>query len=84
MALVVTPNPATVPLGGTTQFVAVGVFSDGSSAALTPSVQWSSSDESLVTVDPTGLATGISAGEVTVTAKRLDSGIVASAGAKVE
>lgn len=84
VAIVVTPNPAAVPIGGTTQFVALGVFSDGSTNAITPTVQWTSSDETVLTIDGNGVASGVAAGHVTVTAKRIDSGIVASAGATVQ
>lgn len=84
VAISVTPNPAVVPLGGTTQFVATGIFSDGSSNAITPTVQWSSTDETILKVDANGVASGLAAGSVTVTATRADSGIRASAAAKVQ
>lgn len=80
----VTPNPAIVPLGGTTQFVATGIFSDGSTTAITAAVQWTSTDETILKVDANGVASGLAAGSVTVTAARADSGIRASAAAKVQ
>lgn len=84
VAISVTPNPAVVPIGGTTQFVATGIFSDGTSNAITGAVQWTSSDEAILKVDANGLASGIAAGNATVTASRADSGIRASAAAKVQ
>lgn len=84
VAISVTPNPAVVPLAGTTQFTATGIFSDGSTSAITGSVQWSSSDETILKVDASGLASGLAAGSATVTAARADSGIRASAAAKVQ
>lgn len=80
----VTPNPALVPIGGTTQFVATGIFSDGSTSAITTTVQWSSSDEAILKIDASGVASGLAPGSVTVTAARSDSGIRASAAAKVQ
>ena len=41
------------------QFVAVGSYSDGTSAFLTQSVSWNSSNPALATIDATGLATTI-------------------------
>jgi hypothetical protein len=47
--------------------------------AYDPSIRWSSSDESVFTVDQTGLITGVGKGEATVTVEALDgSGVKAS------
>jgi uncharacterized protein YjdB len=62
-------SPATVLLAAGTQqaFTATGVFDDGSTQLL-PSVQWSSSNENVLTVDATGLASAMMGGTSTVTA----------------
>lgn len=84
VAISVSPNPAVVPLGGTTQFTAVGVFSDGTTNPITSTVEWTSSDDAVLTLDGSGVATGVAAGSATVTATRADLGIRASAAAKVQ
>ncbi len=63
----VSPQNATVAVGGTTQLTATGVNSDGTPANLT-NVAWSSSSPQVATVSSTGLVTGVSAGTTTITA----------------
>lgn len=50
----------------------------------TEEVAWSSSDESVATVNSSGVVTGVSGGEATLTAKAKDSGVTASIVAKVK
>lgn len=50
----------------------------------TEEVAWSSSDESVATVNSSGVVTGVSGGEATITAKAKDSGVTASIVAKVK
>ncbi|MGB6475912.1 MAG: Ig-like domain-containing protein [Candidatus Sulfotelmatobacter sp.] len=68
----VSPASATVAEQTGTQFNAVGIFADDTTQNLTGSVTWTSSPASVATVSnasPTkGLATGISAGNATITA----------------
>ena len=61
------PAEATIEEGQTQQFEAVAATADGESI---PDVEftWSSSDEMVATVDENGLATGVGAGEVMITA----------------
>lgn len=70
----ITPNPATVSIGGAQQLTATGAFSDGSSLDITDYVGWFSSDASIADVsnatDSKGRAFGFRAGTVTVTATR--------------
>jgi uncharacterized protein YjdB len=70
----ITPATATITIGGTQQFLALGSFSDGSVRDLTADVTWSSSDTAVATIDAAGLATGIATGETTITAE-LDGSI---------
>lgn len=56
-------GPATVRVGETATLSAAVVPQDADQA-----VEWSSSDESVATVDVAGVVTGVAAGEVTVTA----------------
>src|SRR5689334_1863129 len=54
-SLKVTPANASVTEGSQQQFTATGTFSDGSTQDLTKNVRWSSSDNSAVTIDSSGL-----------------------------
>ena len=62
----VSPPLASLEEGQTQQFEAVAETADG---MVIPDVEftWTSSDDDVATVDQTGLATGVSAGEVTIT-----------------
>ena len=84
-AIVVTPNPATVPVAMTQAMVAMGIFADGSSKNVTASVVWSSSRADVATVSATGVVTGVAAGDATITATGLgaDAAIKGSAATKV-
>jgi len=72
VSITVTPETATIPVGGTQQFTATGNYSDGSEADLTTIVTWTSLDPTVATIGSTGLATGLSIGEATIKAT-LDS-----------
>jgi len=84
-AIVVTPNPATVPVAMTQAMIAVGVFADGSTKNVTASVVWTSSRVDVATVSAIGVVTGVAAGDATVTATGLggDAAIKGSAAVKV-
>ena len=86
VAVIVEPNagPETVPVGGTKQFAALGVYADGSSTAITTEVQWSSGDATILTIDGNGLATGVKAGSTAITAFVNSAQVRASAAVKVE
>jgi len=63
----VTVGPtATINQGGTVQMSAVGTYNDGSTQTL-KNVFWSSSDTSIATISTSGLVTGVSVGEATIT-----------------
>ena len=66
--IAVLPATATVGIGGTQQFIAVGTYSDQSTAVITSSVAWTSSNNAVATVLGTGIATGITVGNSTITA----------------
>jgi len=65
------PSPSVVP-GGTIQFTATGIFTDGSSADVTASVTWASSTATVATISnfagSQGLATGTGAGTTRISA----------------
>jgi trimeric autotransporter adhesin len=63
----VTVGPtATINQGGTVQMSAVGSYNDGSTQSLTK-VFWSSSPTSVATISSSGLVTGVSVGDATIT-----------------
>lgn len=84
VAILVEPNPVTVAVAATQQFAAVGVYVDGSSKPITTAVQWSSGDDTILTIDGNGLATGVKAGSTAVTAFVNQAQVRASAAVKVQ
>jgi hypothetical protein len=68
----VQPGGSTIPRGTTAAFTATGTFADGTTADVTGSVTWSSSDETVATVSNTpgsqGVATGLKVGGTAITA----------------
>jgi uncharacterized protein YjdB len=70
-SLVVIPNSQTVATAGqTSQFIAIGTYSSGSPSTqdLTDSVTWQSSGPQVAVVNSAGLATGVAAGQATISA----------------
>lgn len=66
--ITVTPATPSIKTGGTQQFTATGLYSNGSTANISSSVTWSSSATGVATVSAAGLASGVSAGTATITA----------------
>ncbi len=68
----IAPDPASIPRGAAQAFRATGTYADGTSADVTSSVAWSSSDDRVATVSNAagseGIATGLTAGGARVTA----------------
>ncbi|HVN92112.1 MAG TPA: Ig-like domain-containing protein [Terracidiphilus sp.] len=73
----VSPASPSISAGATQQFTATATYSDGSTGNVTGSVIWASLKQSVATVSPTGLATGVGAGSTTITATM--SGVTGSA-----
>jgi uncharacterized protein YjdB len=68
VSLTITPVNTTVQSGQTQQFSANGTLGNGQIEDLTQQVTWGSSNSNIVTISSAGLATGIAAGRVTVSA----------------
>ena len=64
----VTPANTSISVNGTQQFTATGLYSDGSTANVTPSVTWASSNSGVATVAASGIGTGVSVGSTSITA----------------
>ncbi len=67
-SLAISPPSPSLPLGTSLQLAATGTFTDGSTQVMTGSVQWGSSNTSIVGMGATGLASGAGLGSTTVTA----------------
>jgi trimeric autotransporter adhesin len=67
-SLAVGPTTPSVQEGDTLQMTATGTYDDGSTKNLTGSANWSSSDETIATVNSSGRVTGVSAGSATIKA----------------
>jgi hypothetical protein len=66
-SITVAPLTMSIAVGATQTFTATGHFSDGSSGAVT--VNWTSSNNAIATINAAGLASGVSAGgPITITA----------------
>ncbi|MCH8841596.1 MAG: Ig-like domain-containing protein [SAR324 cluster bacterium] len=79
-----TPSAAAIAEGDTQQFAAMGAYSDGSSEDLTTTVNWSSGNTAVATVDAAGLALGVADGTASITAIDLASGLGDSAALAVD
>lgn len=78
----VSPLSASIPLGTTQKFSAMGTLTNGATQVLTSYSSWSSSDISVATVGSTGLATSVSVGSTSISATYL--GIVGLASLEVK
>ena len=68
-SIAVGPASPSIAVGASQQFTATGTYSDASTSKITTSVTWTSSDTTKVTIQPwSGLASGVAAGSVTITA----------------
>ena len=64
----VSPEKTSIAKGRTQQFTAEGRYSDGSSADITDTVEWSSKDTDVATINSSGLATGAGVGTAKISA----------------
>src|SRR5271157_4372042 len=68
VSIAVTPVNPSIAAGTQQQFTATGTYSDGSKQNVTNAVTWTSSATSVATINSTGLASGIAAGNTTIQA----------------
>ena len=68
VSIALSPNPATVDLGLTTAFTAIGTYADGTTINITNSVTFASSDPSVASITGQGIATGHGQGSATISA----------------
>jgi uncharacterized protein YjdB len=68
VSIQVTPPAASIAAGTTQHYVATGTYTDGSTPDITKLVAWGSSDTSIATIGTGGMATGVTAGAVNISA----------------
>jgi len=68
VSIAVTPNQSDVPVASTEQLTATGSYTDGSAANITALATWSTIPAAFATVNATGMVSGISVGNVQVSA----------------
>ena len=79
VSISLSPTSAFVKPQGTKQFTATATFGNNSSGDVTSQVSWSSSNQSIATVNGSGLVTGVALGTATLTAKSNNSNVTATA-----
>ena len=67
-SIIVEPANSTVAIKGIQPFLAIGIYSDGSSQNLSAAVTWSSATLTVATISAAGVATGVAAGTSTIIA----------------
>jgi len=71
-AIDISPQSSTVPIGGSQQFTAIGLYTDGSAVNITTSVTWVTSSPSVAAISSTsgsqGLSTGVGQGNARISA----------------
>ncbi|MFC2072820.1 Ig-like domain-containing protein, partial [Chloroflexota bacterium] len=68
VSIAVTPEAPSITQGQTQQFTANGTYTDASTADITNTVTWASSNPDVATIDTAGLATSVSVGTTVITA----------------
>jgi uncharacterized protein YjdB len=79
VSISLSPTSAYVKPQGTTQFSATATFGNNTTGDVTSQVSWTSSNESVATVNNSGLLTGVALGTATLTAKSNNSSVTATA-----
>jgi uncharacterized protein YjdB len=67
-SVAVSPNPATVVVGGFVQFTARATLTDGTVQDISSTATWNSSNTTAASIDAAGIATGLAVGTTNITA----------------
>src|ERR1700687_506550 len=78
VSIQISPADSSITVGSTQQLKAVGKWDDGSTGDITSSVNWASSETSLVTINSSGLATTHTIGRPKITAATPDGSVSSS------
>lgn len=68
-AIEISPQSPSIPTGGTEQFTATGLYTDGTSANITTTAAWASSSATVATISTTSGSQGLAAGAGTGTSR---------------
>jgi hypothetical protein len=68
VSILIAPNGASVPLGTSQQFIALGTYTDGSTQDVTATVTWASDTPSVAPVSARGLVLGAAMGTANISA----------------
>jgi uncharacterized protein YjdB len=79
VSISLSPTSAYIKPQGTTQFTATATFGNNTTGDVTSQVSWISSNESIATVNSSGLLTAVALGTATLTAKSNTSSATATA-----
>ncbi len=67
-SIAISPTNPSIAVNATQPFTATGTYSDGSTANVSSSASWNSSNTVVATINSTGVAAGVSAGSTNITA----------------
>lgn len=79
----VSPATSNVLIGTSQQYTATAILDDSTTQNVTSSATWSTSDDSVATIDDNGIATGVNSGDVTITATYSRLGVEKTASASL-
>lgn len=82
-SITVAPGNATIALGLQQQFTAMGTFTDGTRSPLNANLIWTSSNNNVLAISPSGLGQSAAVGPATVTATAISGGVSGSTGVNV-
>lgn len=68
-SITITPSNGSIGVGKSKLFKATGIYSDSSSFDISNRVTWSSNDSTIVTIQSSGIASGVSVGTAIITAE---------------
>jgi uncharacterized protein YjdB len=67
-AVSISPTPASLNVGATQQFTATATYSDKTTADVTAKSNWTTSNPTVASINPSGVATAVASGSTTITA----------------
>ena len=83
-SITISPSSASIPMGGSQAFTAVGAFSDGSTQSMTLFANWTSSDPQIAVITSFGFATTTGpAGTTNITAPFTQNGVTVPSNAAI-
>ncbi len=75
-SLAISPSSLSIAVGETQQFLATATFTDGTTEDATTQAAWTSSSQSVATIDSSGLATAVAVGNTTISAVMAEGSVI--------